>query len=73
MRPIAGEKGFSWKTYHNLQIKLITYAFNRSNAINAELLTYFPDMDIDGAVSHDHIVAPNMIEDLIPEEYASGT
>lgn len=58
------EKDFSkaalLTTHHSLQLKLITHAFYSGNAIDAQFLPDFTDVDINGAVAYNHVVAPNL-------------
>ena len=56
-----------------LQLEFIPYSFYRGYAIDAEFLTDLPDMNIDGAITNDHIIAPNLAQDLIAQENATGT
>lgn len=42
------------------QLEFISYSFHCGDAINSQLLTDLADMDINGAVADNHIVAPNL-------------
>ena len=45
--------------------ELVTYALDGGDAINAQFLTHFADMYVDGAVAHDDIRPPYLAEDFI--------
>ncbi len=47
--------------YAGLDIELITHAFYGGNAVQVKLLADLTDMNIDGAVAHNHIRAPYLV------------
>src|SRR5580658_2883768 len=50
------------------EIELITYPFYRGDTIQSELLADLADMHVDGPVPHDHLVAPDLVEDLVAQK-----
>ena len=51
-----------------LKIKLVSYALHGRDTVNAQFLPYFPDMHINGTVTNDHFISPNLVQDLVPQE-----
>ena len=48
------------------EIKFISYSFYGCNAVQSQLLADLTDMYVDGPVSYDDLIAPNLVQDLIP-------
>lgn len=46
-------------------VKFISHPFYGSDAVHAELLTDLPDMHVDGAVPHNDVIPPNLVENFI--------
>ena len=47
-----------------LKIKLVSHALYSGDTVNAQFLSYFPDMHIDRPVANNHFISPNLVQDL---------
>ena len=54
------------------ELKLIANSFHGSDTVDPQLLPDLPDMDINGAVTHNYIIAPDLVQDFVPKENPSG-
>ncbi len=52
--------------------KLISDSLERFDVVVANFFAQFPDVNINRAVAHNHIIAPNRIIDFFPCEYFPG-
>src|SRR5579863_7458461 len=50
------------------EIKLIPHPFYGGDAIQPQFLPDLADMDVDGAVADDDLVAPDLVEDLVAQK-----
>src|SRR5436190_23273240 len=62
---LAAEVDCSWLTANSSELEFISHSFYRGYAIDAKFLTDLSNMYIDGAVTNDYIIAPNLAQDLI--------
>src|SRR5882724_6253188 len=65
---VVWAKDFSWRASRKLEIKLISHAFDGSNAIKPQFLADLADMNVDRAVSDDHLITPDLVQYLVTQE-----
>ena len=54
-----------------LKIKLVSHALYGGDTVNTQFLSYFPDMNINGTVTNDHFISPDLVQDLVSKENSS--
>jgi hypothetical protein len=50
-------------------VELVSHSFDGGDAVDAQFLPNFPDMDVNGTITDDDISSPYLAEDFVAQEY----
>lgn len=54
-----------------LKLKFISHSLHGGYTINPNFLSDFSDMNIDGSIAYDHIIASDLVQNFISKKYPS--